>query len=297
VQRFSIHDGPGIRTTAFLKGCPLTCAWCQNPEGIPLKRIMWYHPERCIRCERCVQACPHGALAAHPERERFIEIDRKRCSDTCPAVDACPTGALEWDSHWYTPRELVTLFERDMSFYESSGGGITLSGGEPLHQPAFTEEVLRLSREAGLHTALETTLFASPATLDRLLPLVDLFLSDIKLADTAAHRQETGVPNERILKNMRRLAADGAPLLVRIPLIPETTTSEENLRATARLVRDLPGDVPVELINFNPLPKSKYDALGSEWKWAEWRSPFPAETMERFRTIVAEEGVTVVGEE
>ncbi len=294
IKRFALHDGPGIRTTVFLKGCPLACTWCQNPEGIPLKRLVMYHPDQCIRCERCVAACKNGAISTCPGERRFIHIDRSRCECDGSCIEACPTGALRWDSTEYTPEQILREVRRDEVFYRNSGGGVTLSGGEPLAQAQFAREVLRLCRDAGLHTAIETTLHTTQEVLGGILPLVDLFLSDIKLWDAEEHRRYTGVDNRIILENVKFLAREGASMLIRVPLIPETTTSPENIAAIARFVRDLPGEHSLELLNFNPLAAGKYQMLEKPYPYEQYTTQLPAEQVEALREIVRTAGVTAV---
>jgi len=294
IKRFALHDGPGIRTTAFLKGCPLSCRWCQNPEGIGSQRLLWYHAQRCIKCGACIEACPSNALSGDPDASRFIHIDRKTCNLNGACVAVCPSRALEFDSTEYTSEELVQVFLRDQVFYESSGGGITLSGGEPFAQQGFSEEILKLCRKEGLHTALETTLHVDRSVIERFLPLVDLFLTDIKLWDTEAHQRQTGVGNEKILNNVRWLAEQKAGMIVRIPLIPEVTATAQNIGQIAGFVHDLPGNVPLELINFNPLASGKYYALDLPYDFASLTAPLDQDAVEILADVARKEGASVV---
>ncbi|TFH05998.1 MAG: glycyl-radical enzyme activating protein [Spirochaetales bacterium] len=294
IKRFALHDGPGIRTTAFLKGCPLRCRWCQNPEGLGSQPVLWYHAQRCIKCGACVKACPTGALSGNPESSRFIHVDRKKCDLNGACVAVCPARALEFDSSEYTAEELLQVFLRDRVFYESSGGGITLSGGEPFAQPKFSSEILDLCREQNLHTALETTLHVDQSTLERFLPLVDRFLSDVKVWDSDEHRRYTGVGNELILSNVRWLAEHGVKMTIRIPLIPGVTATAENVGGIARFVHDLPGDVPVELINFNPLASGKYHALDLPYDFASVTAALDPEVVEGLADVARRAGVTVL---
>jgi len=294
IKRFALHDGPGIRTTAFLKGCPLSCRWCQNPEGIGSQRVLWYHAQRCIRCGACIEACPNDALSGNPDASRFIHVDRKTCNLSGACVAVCPSKALEFDSTDYTPEELVEVLLRDRLFYETSGGGITLSGGEPFAQPGFSEEVLKLCRTEGLHTALETTLHVERPVVARFLPLVDHFLTDVKLWDSEEHQRHTGVGNEKILSNVRWLAEQEAGMTVRIPLIPDVTATAENIGRIAKFVHDLPGSIQLELINFNPLASGKYYALDLPYDFASITAPLDQEAVETLADVARKEGVSVV---
>jgi len=294
IKRFALHDGPGIRTTAFLKGCPLSCPWCHNPEGIRSETVLWYHPQRCIQCRSCVTACPHSALSAHPDDSRFIHIDRQTCKLAGACVSACPTNALEWDSRTYDAGELANELLADRVFFDTSGGGVTLSGGEPLLQADFAREVLRLVHQQGVHTAVESTLYVSEKMMDSFRPVVDHWLVDIKLWDSAEHLKQTGVKNERILANIRHLAETGAAMTLRIPLIPGITVREENIAPTARFVASLPGEIPLELVNFNPLAKGKYEALGLAYHFHEQNAPFDTEYVESLKDIARAEGAILV---
>lgn len=294
IKRFALHDGPGIRTTAFLKGCPLTCPWCQNPEGMTSRRQVWYDRAACIRCERCVAACPLGAVKSHPDTDTFITIDRAVCDRNGACVEACPTGAIHWDSREWTVTELVDELERDRVFYETSGGGVTLSGGEPLFQPDFAHAVLTESKRRDLHTALETTLSVNQHALERFLPVVDFFMSDLKLWDDAAHRRTVGVPVGPVKRNIAFLAESGVDLLIRVPLIPEITATNDSIAPIARFVAELPGDVPLELINFNPLPAAKYRALGREYAFSAYTAPYSQEEYDEFVAVARAEGARVI---
>jgi pyruvate formate lyase activating enzyme len=279
IQRFSIHDGPGIRTTVFFKGCPLRCFWCHNPEGLEAKREVQFTPGRCLGCGACVAACPQGAQVLGPQGRLY---DRDRCQGCGACVAVCWAEALQMMGSVVSAESVMAEVLQDQPFYASSGG-VTLSGGEPLRQPAFALEILRGCRAAGLHTAVETTLHAPWRHVASLLPLVDLFLVDIKQLDPAKHRAATGVSNERILANIRRLAASGHALNVRIPVVPTVNDTPADIRAIAGFVRDLqsarPAGAPalsLELLPFHQLAGDKYASLGRHYDAAHLAPPTKA---------------------
>lgn len=261
IQRFSLHDGPGIRTLVFFKGCPLRCRWCQNPEGLlPYPEIAFYR-DLCIGCGACQKACPQDAIT-YEGGERIL---RERCTRCGACAEVCYAEALRVVGRRYTPEEILEEVLRDEPFYHTSGGGVTFSGGEPTLQPAALRESLRLCRQAGLHTALETCGYAPWKVWESVLPYLDLVLYDLKIADSARHRRYCGRENGRILANLRRLTATGIPLLPRIPLIPTMTATDDNLRALAALLAER-GLAHVHLIPYHRLGESKLARLGSPLK-------------------------------
>jgi pyruvate formate lyase activating enzyme len=259
LQQFSTEDGPGIRTTVFMKGCPLSCAWCHNPEGrSPHPELVWYDA-RCIAARECLRVCPEHALALTP---RGMLIDRARCTVCGKCADACPSAALEVIGKQWSAEKLVGELLKDRVFFETSGGGITFSGGEPMMQTDFLCEVLPLCKDADLHVALDTCGAVAWERYARVLPWVDLVLLDLKIMDAARHREATGVANDLILENARRFAAEHKPLWTRTPIIPGYSADPANIRAIARFIRDaLPTVERWDLLAYTNLGKPKYHRL------------------------------------
>ncbi len=293
VQRFSVHDGPGIRTTVFMKGCPLRCPWCHNPEGVSPKPLLSFTPDRCIGCGYCLRACPRNA---HRFVENRHEIDRSICEVCGACAEACYARALELAGREAAAGEIIDIVLRDRTFYETSGGGMTLSGGEPAFQIEFAEALLRLAREAGLHTCIETCGQADYARFARIAPLVDQFLFDVKETDPARHASYTGVSNERILANLRKLYAQGARILLRCPIIPGYNDRAEHLDAVAALAREMPGIAGVEVIPYHPLGESKAQRLGIDVSQRAAAASPDAATVAQWVARLRAQGAHVVNE-
>jgi len=290
VQRYSTEDGPGIRTTVFIKGCPMHCPWCHNPEGLDSRpELMWYDV-RCIGARECLEACPEDALTLTPEG---MVIDRELCDACGDCEEACPAAALEVIGRERTAADVAAEALRDKVFYEKSGGGVTLSGGEPALQVDFSLALMGMLKEEGIHLALDT---CGGVRWERLKPLVDLsdlVLMDIKIMDEEKHLKHTGVPLELVLENARQVAELGLTLWIRTPVIPGYTDSEENVRAVARFIREnLPTVERYDLLAFNNTCDAKYRRLDKLFPLSG-ESLISEQKMGELAGAAAEEGLDV----
>lgn len=279
IERFSLRDGPGIRTTVFIKGCNMACKWCHNPETLQIRPQLMVYPEKCLGCGACVRACKSGARSIKDGRLRY---DRALCTGCGACAGGCFTGALVLSGREMTVEQVMGEILQDRAYYENSGGGVTLSGGELTTQPEFAKALLEAIKAQGISTALETNMHAPWHIYESLLPLVDLVMFDIKIFDAAAHKKWTGVGNDRILKNAKRLAESGKDFLVRTPVIPGVNDAEEEIGNIAEFVGGLGGAQYYELLLFNPLGESKYQALEADNRFKGAR-PSPQDTAERLR--------------
>lgn len=309
IQGFSVHDGPGIRTTVFTKGCPLKCRWCHSPESQAYHSQLCWFELRCIgtaRCGLCISACPKGAVTPgklyYSEKEkREIEhpqIDRSLCDDCGKCADVCTSQALFMSGRDYTVAEVLEQVLKDRAYFERSGGGVTISGGECLTQPAFTIALLKGLKENNIHTAVDTTGFVQYDILRKTLPYTDLYLYDLKHMDDKQHIAGTGVPCGLIKDNALKLAADGGKLQIRIPVIPGYNDSDENIRAVCELCVQMqaagPGSVTViQLLPYHKLGIMKYDRLGVAYALKDTEPPSD-ERMEQIKNIVESYGLPCI---
>ena len=273
IARFSVHDGPGIRTTVFLKGCPLRCAWCHSPESQHPQPQLGLRLDRCIACGNCAPACAeHGIAQAEGGGAYVTDFTRCRACGNC--IPPCGPGTREMVGRRVTVNEVLSTIERDVVFFDESSGGATFSGGEPLMQPAFVTELLLACRDRGIHTALDTSGMADTSTFAAVALLPDLILFDLKLVDNARHRRLTGASNALVLQNLRTLAAGTVPVRIRFPLVPTITDDELNVTAIAELLRSL-GLRRIHVLPYHRAGVAKYARIGAEYSLPDVDEPTP----------------------
>lgn len=273
IQRFSVHDGPGIRTTVFLKGCQMHCPWCHNPETYRRQPEIQVYPQRCIGCRACAEACPQGA---HEFAETGHVYHRDRCMACGACAETCYAKSLVRVGQTRTAEAVVAEVLADRPFYQTTGG-VTLSGGEPLVQAEFTQAILDLCRREGIHTAIETNLAWPWKSVAPLVPLVDLFLVDVKMMDDLEHRTWTGVSNTRTLENLRQLDSLGKTLMIRTPVMAGVNDRPEQIEAIADFLATLNNVQQYDLLPYHPLGTGKYDALGLDGPRPEFHTPSAAQ--------------------
>jgi pyruvate formate lyase activating enzyme len=281
IQKYSIHDGPGIRTTVFLKGCPLSCIWCHNPESQSFSPEIMQYSKRCIGCGKCAEVCKYGAL-----------YDRDKCTSCGSCAEVCYAKARELAGKLMTVQEVIAQIDKDSIFYDESGGGVTFSGGEPLSQPEFLLELLTQCKKHEYHTAVDTSGYGATETIKAISGMTDLFLYDLKLMDDDKHIKYTGVSNKLILENLKEISRLGNQIYIRIPLIPGINDDESNIKLAATVIHETAGIEQVNLLPYHNIAVDKYNRLGKRSRLME--IPVPSgEYMEFVAGKFLEYGVKV----
>ena len=292
IKKFSIHDGPGIRTTVFFKGCPLSCWWCHNPESQRIFREKLYAVSRCIGCGECLAACPENAIH---EMETGLCTDPEKCLECGSCTEVCLAEACEMAGRELTVSQVMAEIEKDTVFYDESVGGVTFSGGEPLAQPDFLFELLKACKDRQIHTALDTSGFSTWRVLDLIRHHVDVFLFDLKLMDDVRHQMTTGVSNRPILENLLALSSGGHRIRIRLPVVPGITDDTENVSAVGVFAARLPILPQIDLLAYHHLAAAKYERLGKTCRLQDTRPP-TADCMSRVADLLRGFGLTVNAE-
>ena len=289
IKRYAIHDGPNIRTTIFLKGCPLSCQWCHNPEGLEREITMLWNREKCVGCGECIERCPSQSLTRETNglrRHKKLCSCCRKCAAICPALAHESTG---WEA---SVSEIMVEIKKDIPFYDQSGGGVTFSGGEPLMQPQFLLALLRACGELGIHRVVDTSAYVKTELLLDIADHAEMFLIDLKHMDSDMHRVYTGVPNELILHNIEVLARRGKAIHIRIPLIEGVNSDDENIRLSAEFLAALPGIEHVDLLPYHDIATGKYTKLGQGEKNIHF-APMTTEKVMHCTKILTEKNLKV----
>lgn len=286
IQKFSIHDGPGIRTTVFFKGCPLRCEWCSNPES-QIKNVQILHDQsKCSYCLSCVAACPNGAIT---HEDNKIIINEDKCVGCLTCVNSCPNRALSYEGDYQTIEEIVDICMQDIDFYEESGGGVTISGGEGMSQPEFLKKLISELKKNSVHVAIETTGYVKKETFEELARELDLLLFDVKHYDREKHYNGTKVYNDLIVENLKWAIDNGIEVLPRIPVIPDFNNSLEDAEGLAELLVEV-GAKKVQLLPFHQFGEKKYELLNRNYKYKNKKALYP-EDLEEYQKIFLDKGL------
>ena len=289
IQRFSLRDGDGIRTTVFFKGCNMKCPWCHNPETISNTPELMFYESKCIGCGKCLEICPVNSHRSIDERHI---IDRTLCTNCGKCAEVCYAGALTMCGKEMTVEEIMSEIRQDAEYYKNSGGGVTLSGGEVLCNKELALEIANACHKEGISVAIESNISFPYDFAEELFKASDLIMCDFKIYDDEMHKKYTGVSNKNVIENLKRLDKCGKPIIVRTPLIPNVTDSTENLCAIASFIKDMKNLVRYEILNFNPLGEGKYKGLDKENKFATAR-PEGTDKLEKIKNILSGIGVKV----
>ncbi len=269
IQRFSVQDGPGIRTTVFMKGCPLKCLWCSNPESQSNNPDIAHRDSLCNGCKKCLYACSQSAIQVVSDGDKYkLRIDKENCNNCGKCIEVCAVEALKIFGQSMTLDTVIDEVKKDSLFYANSGGGVTAGGGEPLYQASFVAELLHRCKDIGIHTTLDTCGFAKTSVFERVLNETDLVLFDLKLMDGRLHKKYTSKDNQVILRNLKLVVAKGIPTIIRIPLIPGINDCAENLIEIADLIKRLNIKLHIDLLPYHRFGESKYKMLDREYKLA-----------------------------
>ena len=291
IQRFSLNDGPGIRTTVFLQGCNMRCTWCHNPETISAHPVLMHYPNKCIGCGKCFEACPQKAHKLDPDTKAHV-IDRSLCKSCGKCAEVCFADALVMSSKPMSVEEVMAEIRQDKLYYEESGGGVTVSGGEPMLHSAFVSELADACHAEGIPIAIETNMSLPWHHIESTLKKMDLIMCDMKLNICTEHRKYTGEDNCMIFNNIGRASLLGVPVIVRTPLIPGVTDSIENIKPIAEYMSKMDNILYYELLNFNPLGSSKREALDAQDDFADAR-PFANQRLEEIKDALKDVNIKV----